>query len=153
MVLRQCECGAIASTEEELELFEKDARSLHGRRNRCKVCAADKTKLLMPAKGVRKSSPTGVTCNQCRKVFISPLEIFKGFRRVAPSGDLIVGSLSKVCKACESQNIIDSGEEMVEIDGMLIPKDLNSKLKAIRITSKPLVAVSAHVGILNSLQF
>lgn len=36
--LRQCKCGTVAYTDEDLELFEKRSNGLHGRGNRCKLC-------------------------------------------------------------------------------------------------------------------
>ena len=41
--LRKCNhCGVEAHTEEDLELFEKETRGKHGRRNNCKSCRKEK---------------------------------------------------------------------------------------------------------------
>jgi len=141
--MRECECGTIALTEEDLELFEKDSNSKFGRRNRCKVCSAEKVKGEQPLKG------KCVTCTQCKVSYAEPLESYKMFRRVAPTGDLVIGALSRICKVCEAKNLLETGTEFVEIDGRLIPKDLNSINKGIRISSKPLAALETSRGILD----
>ena len=43
-ILRQCKCGTIATTQEELELFTKYKKLKYGRRNTCKVCTAKMTR-------------------------------------------------------------------------------------------------------------
>lgn len=41
--LRKCNsCGLEAHTEEDLELFEKETRGKHGRRNKCKSCRRER---------------------------------------------------------------------------------------------------------------
>lgn len=145
-ILRECECGVTATNKVELTLFEKDTNSKHGRRNRCKACS---TKKVRGSEELVK--PKGITCSSCKRLFVSTLEINKMFRRAEPTGDLVVGSLSRVCKECEAEALIKSGVELVEIDGMLIPKDINSLSKSKRISSKPIEAIKVPIGFLEKI--
>lgn len=145
MIMRKCECGVIATTEEDLELFEKDDKSKYGRRNRCKECASDKSR---GGEEIKRS----VTCYSCKKVYTNPLEIHKMFRITASTGDAVVGSTSKICKTCEVEALLNSGIDMVELDGRLIPKDLNNILKGVRISSKTIEAIEVPKGILEKIQ-
>lgn len=146
MIMRKCDCGTIATTEEDLGLFEKDSNSKFGRRNRCKVCSAKKVT------GTLSPKEKSMTCSSCKETYHSQLAIYKMFRRVPPTGDLVVGNLSRVCKTCEAKALIESGVELVELDGRLIPKDMNSMLKHIRISSKSLEAVEVPIGILERIK-
>ena len=53
-ILRECNCGVVATNKEELELFCKSKKHLHGRENRCKECNKLKTKKYRDAKGPEK---------------------------------------------------------------------------------------------------
>jgi len=146
MILRRCDCGVIATNEEELELFEKDNGSKHGRRNRCKECSALKVR----SEEVKNK---GVVCVNCKIVYTEPLEIQEMFRQAAPTGDLVVGNVSRVCKECEIRALLANGEDLVEIDGKLIPADLNKKIKNKRISSKELEPLTVPKGLLERIKY
>ena len=110
-VLRECPCGVVAITEEDLELFVKDTHSKHGRRSKCLVCSSKESR-----KGAPKAKPRR-TCPKCRTTFTGELDIEKGFRRTPPSRDRVVGGLALHCKECEFPE-----ELYFNIDGKYIPK-------------------------------
>ena len=123
--LRVCDCGTVAITEEALTLFEVDKGSKHGRRNRCKECAARKTR------GDTPITHKVVTCTKC-KVEYPEAETYRFFRLTKPRGDMVVGNFSRVCKACEEEE-----NEYINIGGKLIPANLQELQRNSRITTKP----------------
>ena len=124
--LRKCDCGTVAITEDDLELFEVDRASKYHRRNRCKKCAAIKTRGGTPVKA------KVVTCTTCKTSY-PEAEAYRFFRRTAPRGDMLAGNLSRVCKGCELGDV----EGYVMIDGKLVPQDIKELQRNSRITSKP----------------
>ena len=127
MSLRTCKnCGKVAFTEADLKFFVKDPRSKHGRRNMCTSCETRRVN------GEKK--PKELSCNQCGQTF-SILEAHKHFRRTKPTGDKVIGELSRICKECEKFNAEEKGEEFIEIQGKLVPKDFKERSKKLRITS------------------
>lgn len=130
MSLRKCsKCGLEAITEEDLESFEKDSGSKHGHRNRCNNCSSRKNN------GEKKDKE--VRCGKCKTRF-SIAEASIVFRRTKPTGDKVVGELSKICKACELKDKQKKGVEFIEIDGKFIPVNARESMKGVRITTKEL---------------
>lgn len=125
--LRKCSCGLVALTEDDLELFEVDPHSKHNRRNRCKKCAALKTRADRPRKAKL------IVCSNCKEEYLES-EAYRFFRRAKPTGDKIVGSLVKVCKKCEA-TLDDT--VYINIGGKLVPADLKELQRNSRITTKP----------------
>ena len=125
--LRRCECGTVAMTEDDLELFEADKNSKWGRRNRCKHCAANKTR------GDKPLKVKTVVCVECG-MSCPEAEAYRFFRRAKPTGDKIVGALVRVCKDCEAKL---TETEYINIGGKLIPVNLKELQRNSRITTKP----------------
>ena len=125
--LRVCDCGVVAITEDDLELFEIDKTSKHGRRNRCKECAASKSR------GGKPKKAKMIRCTSCG-IGYPEVEAYRYFRLTKPRGDLIVGNLSTICKKCE---LDQADAEYINIGGKLIRADLKNIQKTARIATKP----------------
>jgi hypothetical protein len=116
VILRKCACGTLAVNEEELELFEIDSKSKYGRKNRCKECAA------LRSRGGKPLAPPAKTCIECKTKFVGLLEIEENFERFEPRGGAVVGNQSRVCKHCRE-------DKYIYIGGVAIPRDLKAKVQ------------------------
>ena len=68
-MLRKCKyCGLEAHTEEQLELFDKDIKSKHGRMNRCKSCNNKRTTLKKNTIKLESIQYLGGKCSHCGTV-------------------------------------------------------------------------------------
>jgi len=108
-ILRECACGAVAITEDDLKDFVKSKDSKYGYRNTCLACTAH------AARDGRAKAEMQKTCTSCGKVVHGELQIAKEFRQARTAGDRVVGQLVSVCKVCEFPK-----ELYYEIDGRYI---------------------------------
>ncbi len=111
--LRECACGVVAFTEEDLQLFTKDIDSSYGRRNTCKDCSAKSSRQGKPKRPPQKS------CGQCKKTFIGVLNIEQAFRRTKGTQMKIIGELAPICLVCEFPL-----DRYYKIDGRYVLKEI-----------------------------
>ena len=117
-ILRECKyCGCTARTEEELEKFDVDSKSKHGRKNICKKC---KAKNLKPVGW----TPLRVRTCACGVSAKGDYEIEKVFYRASPVGDSTIGTLTYECKKCRFKD----REGFTEIKGNYIKEITSGRL-------------------------